>query len=181
LPPLDPSAPVAHAPLPHAEHAMVDPTAPELPPNHPGMPAGHGAMAGAADPHAAAEQATPGDIPFDERTVVAGVLKLDAKLKAKVKPGDVIFLVARGAPQGDTPGPVVAVQRVEAAAFPMPFQIDGRDAMMVGTQMKGPIYLSARVDKDGDAITKNPGDIVGTLNLKTLPAKGQTLLLDKEL
>ncbi len=110
------------------------------------------------------------------------MLKVGDKLKAKVKAGDVIFLVARGAGQGDTPGPVVAVQRVEAAAaFPMPFQIDGRDAMMAGTQMKGPIYLSARVDKDGDAITKNPGDIIGTLTLKTLPAKGQTLLLDKEL
>jgi len=55
----------------------------------------------------------------------------------------------------------------------MPFQMDGRDAMMAGTQMKGPIYLSARVDKDGDAISKNPGDIVGTLTVKTLPAKGR--------
>jgi hypothetical protein len=182
MPPLDPAA-VAAAPSPktRAEHPMVDPMEPAMPAGHP-----HVAEAGAkgANPHGgpddpALEAATPGDIAYDDKTVIAGVLKLDPKLKDKVKEGDVIYLVARRPPQGTAPGPVVAVRRLEATSFPMSFQLDSRDAMLAGgTKMEGPLVLTARVDKDGDAMTKNPGDVTGALPIKALPVAKVALVLD---
>ena len=47
--------------------------------------------------------------------------------------------------------------------------------------MKAPVSLQVRVDKDGDAITKNPGDVVGAVTLKTLPAEHLALTLDQVL
>jgi hypothetical protein len=198
MPPLEPGAAVEPASKTHAEHALVpvDDSARAMPPGHPAVPGGtsphggmgadpHGGMGAdphggmGADPHAGAEAATPGDIPFDAKTLIKGELRLDPKVKDQVKAGDVIYLVARRPPQGANPGPVVAVRRLEAGAFPMSFQLDSRDAMMMGgAKMEGPLVLTARVDKDGDAMTKNPGDITGSLTLKTLPVPKAALTLD---
>jgi hypothetical protein len=180
MPPLDPldTPPTAKT---HAEHAAVDPSAPAMPPGHPALPS--------ANPHAQMgqpvgqqdqqlEALTPGDIPYDAKTVIAGQIKLADKVKDKVKTGDVIYLVARRPGEGGAPGAVVAVRKLEAGSFPMSFQLDSRDAMMAGTQMQGPLVLTARVDKDGDAMTKNPGDVTGTLQLKSLPAAKAALVLD---
>ncbi len=176
LPPLDPSAaPIAPSAMPRAEHAPVDPSAAALPPGHPHV------AADAKKEDAALEQMSPGEIPFDKSTVIAGTLKLDGKLKDKVKPGDTIFMVVRGQAPGGAPGPVLAVRKLEAASFPMPFQIDSRDAMVAGTQLKAPVVLSVRVDKDGDAMSKNPGDVTGTTTVSSLPSSKLALTLDKVL
>ena len=187
LPPLSDHAAdkAPKGPLPHAEHPLadqppVDPVAAEhegVDPHAGSEP--HGQMQG-PNPHgaAAADPTTPGDIAFDKSTVIAGQLKLEAKTKDKVKAGDTIFIVVRGAAVAGAPGPVLAVRRLEAAAFPMQFQIDSRDAMVAGTAMHAPVTLTVRVDKDGDAMSKNPGDVVGTATLKTLPAAALALTLD---
>jgi hypothetical protein len=178
LPPLDPHAAPTVA-MPRDVHPPTDPT-----PSGAAMPPGHPHVAPNDNPHggeAALEQMTPGDIAFDKATVIAGTLKLDAKLKDKVKTGDTIFIVVRAEGTGGAPGQVLAVQRVEAKTFPMPFQIDSRDAMVAGTQMKAPVVLSVRVDKDGDAMSKNPGDVTGTVTIGALPAPRLTLNLDKVL
>ncbi len=192
LPPLDPfAAPVGPSAMRRDEHAPTDRAAAALPPGHPQIGDGEtvdprGGDPRAANPHggsslgddASLEKMAPGEIAFDKGTVIAGNLKLDSKLKDKVKPGDTIFIVVRGQATGGGNGPVLAVRRLEAGAFPMPFQIDSRDAMVVGTQMKPPVILSVRVDKDGDAMSKNPGDVTGTVTLKALPAPKLTLDLD---
>jgi cytochrome c-type biogenesis protein CcmH len=126
-----------------------------MPANHPQMPANHPGMPTAVGD---AEQATPGGIAFDAKTVIAGQLRVADKIKDKVKDGDVIFIVVRSA---DQPGPPLAVRKIVASTFPMLFSIDGRDAMMAGTKMSGRVTVSVRVDKDGDAISKNPGDVTG--------------------
>ena len=137
-----------------------------------GLPAGHPAVG--ANGAAAGNDTTPGDIPFDPKTVIAGVIKLDDKVKAKVAAGDVIYVVARSA---DQPGPPLAVKRLTAGSFPMPFQLDGRDAMMAGTKMSGKVTVNIRVDKDGDAMTKNPGDVTGQKTI-ALPADKIVVTLD---
>jgi len=111
LPPIDPSAAVAPSPTDRPVHP---PTAGEaLPPGHEGphagqegMPPGHPAI----DP----KEATPADVPFDPKSVIAGTLVLDPKLKDAAATGDVIFLVARGAGEAGAPGPVLAVKRASA-------------------------------------------------------------------
>ncbi|MEO6950814.1 MAG: hypothetical protein ABI321_03295 [Polyangia bacterium] len=172
-------------PLPHAEHPLAEqPTVDPVAAEHEGVDphAGsepHAQMAG-PNPHGGppAEPMTPGNIEFDKNTVIAGQLKLDGKTKDKVKAGDTMFIVVRGAATAGAPGPVLAVRRLEAAAFPMPFQIDSRDAMVAGTAMHAPVTLTVRVDKDGDAMSKNPGDVVGTSTIKALPAPSVQLVLD---
>src|SRR6266540_638921 len=61
------------------------------------LPAGHPPIGAGESGSAAApgfEGATP-VVEFDPKTVLAGVIKLDPKLKDKVQAGDTIFLVAR--------------------------------------------------------------------------------------
>ena len=48
-----------------------------------------------------------------------------------------------------------------ATIFPLDFTVTQRDVMMGGTQLAGSVSVSARVDQDGDAISKQAGDIEG--------------------
>jgi hypothetical protein len=161
LPPGHPQLPADHPPLP-ADHA-------QLPADHPATGAPSGAFAGT----------TPGGT-FDPKTVLAGVLKLDDKVKAKVAAGDVIFVVARRYEEGATgPGTPLAVQKLTAAdKWPLKFSLDSRDAMLAGTTLSGKVVVTARVDKDGDAITKNPGDVTGQSKPCEPPKKDVVVALD---
>ena len=192
IPPLD--QPAAGSP-PAGDHPTHEPTAaggdnaalppghPQLPPGHPGMggaPSG-GAMGGAASggaPSGAFAGATPGGN-FDPKTVLAGVIKLDGKIKDKVAAGDVIFVVARKYEEGATgAGTPLAVQKITVDKFPLKFSLDSRDAMLAGTSLSGKVVVTARVDKDGDAITKNPGDVTGQTKPVEPPKKDLVLSLD---
>ncbi len=168
LPPLTDSDKAAAVHPPSGSVAMPA-NHPPMPANHPAMPANHPATPGATD------EATPGGIPFDAKTVIAGQLRVADKVKDKVKEGDVIFIVVRSA---DQPGPPLAVRKVVASTFPMVFAIDGRDAMMAGTKLSGRVTVSVRVDKDGDAISKNPGDVTGISPPVTPPTDKLVVTLD---
>jgi hypothetical protein len=120
-----------------AGHGKAGPGGKGLPPGHPAMPPG-------------------GDI--------TGTLKLDPKLKADVKAGAVLFLVARRDAGGQGKGMLLAAKKVPiggADMFPFKYRIGQKDVMMQGTDFNGAIRISARVDGDGDALSKNPGDITG--------------------
>src|SRR4051812_28279164 len=124
IPPLDEKAVAA----PPGEKPVHEPTGAAAANPHAGMdlPAGHPAVGGAAGGNMTG-QTTPGDIQFDPKTVVSGVIQVDAKYKSKVADGDAIYLVARSA---DNPGPPLAVKKLTASKFPIAFELDGRDAMM---------------------------------------------------
>jgi hypothetical protein len=173
IPPLDDktaSAPIGDRPV--HEPSAADPHAGmNLPAGHPSVGQMQGSMGGAGEPGA---ETTPGDIPFDPKSMVSGVIAVDPKVKAKVAAGDTIYLVARSA---DQPGPPLAVKKMTAGQFPMAFTLDGRDAMMAGTKLSGKVTITARVDKDGDAMTKNPGDVTGTKTVQ-VPAEKIVLNLD---
>lgn len=191
IPPLDDHA---AAPTP-GDRPVHEPTAGAAPAagaagDTAGLPAGHpplGAMAagnsmgGAAAPPAGGAFAgeTPGG-ELDPKTVISGVLKLDGKMKDKVKPGDTIFVVARkfeeGAPPGS--GTPLAVKKLIVGTWPLEYTLDSRDAMLVGTKMEGKVIVTARVDKDGDAITKNPGDVTGQSKAVVPPQKNVVVPLD---
>ena len=167
------------------DNSALPPGHPQLPPGHPPMggatggPTG-GAMGGAA-PSGAFGGATPGGA-FDPKTVLAGVIKLEGKIKDKVAPGDVIFVVARKYEEGATgAGTPLAVQKLTVDKFPLKFSLDSRDAMLAGTTLSGKVVVTARVDKDGDAITKNPGDVTGQTKPVEPPQKELILSLDKVL
>jgi cytochrome c-type biogenesis protein CcmH len=131
---------------------------------------------GMANPHGqmAAPAAGPGG-------AVEGTIKVGPGLADKVKAGDVIFLVARAVDAGGQVQRMpLAVDRLtmpEGGAA-LPFSLSGDKAMMPGTPLSGTIQITARLDRDGDAMTRTPGDIEGILQV-TVPAKDLEIVLDK--
>jgi hypothetical protein len=67
-----------------------------------------------------------------------------------------LFIIARR--QGVAGGPPLAVLRVPSPSFPLAFEIGPDQVMMPGTAFEGPMSLSARLDSDGDAMTRGPDD-----------------------
>jgi hypothetical protein len=160
------------------DNAALPPGHPPLPADHPPLPADHPSMAGGAAPSGAFAGTTPGG-EFDPKSVVAGVIKVDDKVKSKIAHGDTIFVVARRYEEGATgPGTPLAVQKLSADKWPLKFSLDSRDAMLAGTSLAGKVVVTVRVDKDGDAITKNPGDVTGQSRPVEPPKKDVVVSLD---
>lgn len=88
--------------------------------------------------------------------VIRGTIDVKAELKDKVQPTDTVYIIAR---KGEA-GPPLAVKRVATPTFPLTFELNEGDVMM-GGPFEGDVSLTVRVDKDGDAMSKNPGDLVG--------------------
>jgi hypothetical protein len=184
MPPLAEPQNSGAAPSGHPQH---EPTG-AAPADDKALPPGHPPVAGAASGTPSGSEGmqgmqgmTPGDIPFDPQTVLSGVIKIDPKLKDQVKPGDVIFLVARQFDPSGVQGPPLAVRKLTAGSFPLNFSLDSRDAMLVGTKLSGKVVITARVDKDGDAMTKNPGDVIGQSKAVVPPNAKVVVDLDKVL
>jgi Flp pilus assembly protein TadD len=75
---------------------------------------------------------------------------------AKIPPGGVIFVIARAA--GVTAGPPVAVKRLPLGTFPLTFDLSSADSMM-GQPLPPTVRIEARIDSDGNAMTKEPTDL----------------------
>jgi hypothetical protein len=98
---------------------------------------------------------------------IRGSLRLQGGAAA-IPTGSVLFVIAR--PQAG--GPPLAVKRLPAGPFPMSFEIGPRDAMLEGRPFAGPIVLSARVDADGDPMTRGPEDLVAVSESPLEPGAG---------
>jgi hypothetical protein len=67
------------------------------------------------------------------------------------------------------------VKRVPAANFPITVTLSEKDSM-AGEALPGLIRIDARVDRDGDPLTKDPSDPVASED-NVRPGGGQTLLV----
>ncbi len=114
-----------------------------------------GPEGGSADSSAA----EPGVSAADPRTStrVAGMIALGAGLAARTAPDDVVFVIAR---EPGVAGPPVAVARLQGNRYPMAFRLDDSNLMLRGTWPPR-LELEVRVDKDGDPLTRGPGDLSG--------------------
>ena len=108
------------------------------------LPSGHPPVDAPATP---SMPATPR--PNDGRSIRV-TLDLDASAKQKT---GVLFVMARN-PAG---GPPVAVKRMQVTSFPVTFDLGSADSMM-GQPLPDKFRLEARLDADGDAMTKLPTD-----------------------
>ena len=89
-----------------------------------------------------------------------------------------LFIIARTRPTG----PPLAVMRVPNPSFPHDFEIGQAQVMIPTLQFAGDIKLSARLDSDGNAMTKLPGDLVGEAAASLVPGtRGVVLVLDQKL
>jgi cytochrome c-type biogenesis protein CcmH len=89
---------------------------------------------------------------------VSGTITLAPEVASKVPAGAILFLIARNGPGG---GPPLAVKRIESPTFPLAFTLGPDDRMIKQMPFVGPLQLSARLDADGNAMTRAPGDLQG--------------------
>lgn len=75
-----------------------------------------------------------------------------------VPEGAVLFLIARGPSTGGAP---TAVKRFPEPVFPQAFRIGPEDRMLQDADFSGPFTLTARLDQDGNATTKEADDLTG--------------------
>lgn len=130
----------------------------------PGLPAAPEAARGTAD--VAAESGAP----------IHGTVQLAKDLEGQVVPGSVLFLIARRQ-QG---GPPLAVKRIPSPRFPLDFELGPDDRMIQALPFAGPLSLSARVDSDGNAMSRTPGDLQGEAAGPFEPgANGIVLVIDQ--
>jgi hypothetical protein len=85
----------------------------------------------------------------------------------------VVFVIARA--QGVTAGPPAAVKRLTATSFPMQVDLSSADSMM-GQPLPPKLRLEARIDSDGDPLTKSPSDPIA-VNDGAAPGASVTLTL----
>ncbi len=86
---------------------------------------------------------------------ISGTLELSDTAGAGVGAG-VVFVIVRSGPGG----PPLAVKRLPAGPFPMPFRIGPSDVMIQGREFAGEMTLSVRLDRDGDPLTRGDQDWV---------------------
>jgi hypothetical protein len=117
-----------------------------------------------------------GSIPPPPEGSLSGTIQVAPAVAASVKAGDTIYVIARNAA---TNAAIAVVRLVAPEKWPLEFALSGSHSMQPGTGLFGKVKLEARVDKDGDAMTKKPGDVVGQVKeLVEVPAKGVVLTLD---
>lgn len=92
---------------------------------------------------------------------ISGTLSVDPALKDQIGDTDVLFIMARTLENGQPGRFPVAVKRVQITKdqLPLQFELSAANTMMPGTPFKGPFSVSARLDKDGDPITKQNDDL----------------------
>jgi hypothetical protein len=118
------------------------------------------------------------DRQIDPKRYVKGVIKIHMKAKDRAKAGIPIFIVVKRADAGGQPiGTALAVDKLTWNNTDLAFELTEAQAMVGGTELTGAVVVTARYDQDSDALTKEPGDIVGTANV-TLPAENVQIWLD---
>lgn len=103
----------------------------------------------ALDPAAALAEAA-------ELPSIAGTLRVASEVGTP--PPGVLFVIVRVA--GREGGPPLAVRQF-TAELPTDFRISEADAMIPGTPFVGDLDVIARLDQDGNAFSRQPGDLEG--------------------
>jgi hypothetical protein len=109
---------------------------------------------------------------------IEGTIEVAAELADRIPDGATLFLIAR---MGDA-GPPTAVVRIDSPSFPLEFSLGPEHRMIQTLPFRGPLQLTARLDADGNAGTRTPGDLQGSYPEPVDPgAKSLQLTLDEVL
>jgi hypothetical protein len=148
-------------------------------------------MGGGDDPHAGVDMgggspnvaamglpAPDPNRPIDPNHRVTGTIKVHPKAKDRLKAGGAIFVVIKKVgPDGAPISPPVAVDKLIWPGKDLPFKMTEAQSMIAGTELSGDVIVTARYDQDSDAISKQPGDVSGSIRV-TVPADNVSLVLD---
>jgi hypothetical protein len=121
--------------------------------------------------HPPVDAAPPAGAAVDTGSV-AGTIAVAPGLQSRAT-GGVLFVIARSGADRR----IVAVRREENVTFPFKFGISGRDAMVAGTSFTGPLEVTARLSKSGDAVAAK-GDLEGTARGVAVGATDVKVTLD---
>ncbi|MBI3089136.1 MAG: hypothetical protein HYY96_00595 [Candidatus Tectomicrobia bacterium] len=133
-----------------------EPTAPPLAAARPAAPALEAQRPAEAQAGYEAQRGAAA-APASEPRTIRGVITVAPELAQRLRGGEVVFLIARRG----TPGPPLAVKRLAASSFPLPFSLGEADRMIATLPFEGEMELLARVDADGRAGPRQPGDMEG--------------------
>jgi hypothetical protein len=148
-----------------------------LPPGHPQIDpprAPHGAIG--TDVSRMGLPAPDPARPIDPAHHVRGVISVAPGLASRLHDGGAVFVTVKRDDHGKPSGPPLAVERLSWKP-PLPFELTERQAMIGGTQLTGDVIVTVRYDQDGDALTRQPGDVTGQARVK-VPADAVALALD---
>jgi len=106
--------------------------------------------------------------------MVSGTLELDPSISGKSFAGAIVFVTLREG--GFGAGPPLAAKRLPLGAFPMPFQIGASDSM-TGESLPNDLLIEARIDTDGDPMTRPRSDPYGSADRIPIGTKDVKLVL----
>jgi hypothetical protein len=108
-------------------------------------------------PPSRAEAAPPTAAAAPIAEPITGRIGISPELAAARPADGILFVIAR--PAGARGGPPLAVVRIADPSFPLDFTIGPEHVMIPSMQFAGSISLSARLDADGNAMTRAAEDL----------------------
>jgi hypothetical protein len=137
-----------------------------------------GPIARQAFPPSRTEAAPPAASNTAPSGPIEGEIHIAPELAAVRPVGGVLFVIAR--PRGSTGGPPLAVLRIAEPTFPLAFRIGPENVMIPSMKFTGDISLSARLDADGNAMTRGADDLSSETAESLVPgATGVRLVLSE--
>ncbi|TAJ78790.1 tetratricopeptide repeat protein [bacterium] len=97
--------------------------------------------------------------PAPQTQQISGTISVDPKIQSKWDAQAVLFIIAHRA--GSKAGPPLAVKKIEHPVFPLSYSLGPENVMMQGMPFSGKVLLSARLDKDGNPMTNEAGNLLG--------------------
>ncbi len=143
----------------------------------PEPPPGTRGSAAARPAGAAGGAGTAGAVPGDDAEPMLGTVRVSDELASRIPPGATLFVFARTQPGM----PPTAAKKIDGASFPLTFSLGPEDRMIAQFPFEGPFTINARIDADGNAMTRNPGDLQGSSEGHLPGEEGIEVLIDEVL
>jgi len=112
-------------------------------------------------PKSAAQSPAGGKAPFSsapQERPITGRITLASNVQPPEGAQTALFIIARS-PEGG--GPPVAVKKIERPTFPVAYSLGPENVMIRGAPFAGRLSVSARLDRDGDPMTREAADLIG--------------------
>ena len=97
--------------------------------------------------------------PSSPAAEIVGRISIDPKIKSQVDSQATLFIIAYG--EGSKGGAPIAVKKIDHPVFPLSYSLGNENSMMQGSPFPAKINITVRLDKDGNGITRQPGDLLG--------------------
>lgn len=116
------------------------------------------------------------DVSVPRDLALTGVVKVAPALSARWPKGAYVFVIARG----EDGGPPYAARRYAAATAPFAWSLGPDNRMRADAPAPARLIVTARVDQDGDALTRQLGDLESAPSAPVPPRASVELVIDRE-